>query len=534
MRRKGDPCSCQPCPRPSPCKTPRFVLGLLGSASHNAFLLLSLVLVTALLSPLPAQARQPGHYWQITYTDLPPSTLAYLPQGGYLPPFSANWPAGSNGSGVYVYTGDLNASVTGTVVATLTWIATNGNMQADPPPKQVYIAQTGYASENSPWNGLGLPPSGAGSALDGLSDPALAFGTGLVSKGKHLIQRDGSSGLIVLDPVTVSAINPVSVKQPNGSWNWGVGANSVSLTVAVDTRVVTITSSLGQTYHRELDATQKPIRVADVAAADGTAKATTLRPAGSGLPISYFVHAYGNWTNGSRYLLHCSSGDPGGSNYGNGDQATITGQFFLPADPICFLTMHYGTTATSEHAYAHLIDYGDGADGTANEYVTFHTKYEDWYKDLSKTIDHPLPLVSKGVVNASGDWVPMFIIDNNSPSPLTQSLKQDITLKKTMQGTIGGQVSGPIEAATFQANESITIGSETSKTFSVDTTFTGHAFTRTQFYEGQSWEERAGTCSVWVASGYQNEAIWNGVYAPSPAVASPGTNVTFYYPGYKP
>ena len=129
------------------------------------------------------------------------------------------------------------------MTTTLTWIpATGKTTVTDPPSEPVYIAETGFASEQSQWNGMGSAPGG-GSVSDGFGDMPVSTGTSMQAKGIHLIQRDGSSGTIVLPAVTLSAISPTCAFTNHGGPEWINSWVSAGLTVAADMRGVTISAS---------------------------------------------------------------------------------------------------------------------------------------------------------------------------------------------------------------------------------------------------------------------------------------------------
>jgi len=459
---------------------------------------MSLALLTlGLLSAPPVQAQGPGG-WQLDHYECTGADTWTDGDGGHTNP----WPATTTSQLAFGHQyGSPDQSV-GTVTAVFTW---QGGGQ---PTDRIPLVITSYAdAAGAPFG----PP-----ADDGFGDPGNGNGENC-SAGMHLVKvaNPDHKATVKTRPYSLSAICGSS-----GYTTW------VTFQASIDTsdtpRDVTITSSIDPTYHRETDSSGKPSKKENTPDAAGTVKADSVNlwDTQPEPMITYFGHPTGSWDPGSSYHWY----------------SAVTGYFdagtFAP--PSFFVDGYPPSITGQEHVNLNCTDLSDGANASANYYVTFHPKYSDWYRDPSKTVDHPLPLVSNGVVNGSGDWTYMFFIDNNSPNPITQNLKQDVTVKKTMQGTIGGQASGPVEAATLQANESITIGHETSKTFSVDTAFTGHAYTRTEFYEGQSWEERTGTCSVYGINGYQNDATWNGVYVSDPATASPGANLVTYYPGYKP
>ncbi len=198
--------------------------------------------LSLLLLPLPSRAGQ----WVVTYTNTGTSSVTPFNPFGFLPASVHHWPAGSSGGGI----GDsdtVDATASGSVTATLTWVPAQGQTSAsDPPPTvPVSIAETGTAKEYPDgWYGSGPAPLPGGSADNGLGDSPLVNGRGYLSTGTHLIQKDGSSGTITLDPVTLSASVPTSswvVTGPpdeygvDGQPDWFDGGSAgVNLVVQVD------------------------------------------------------------------------------------------------------------------------------------------------------------------------------------------------------------------------------------------------------------------------------------------------------------
>ena len=122
-----------------------------------------------------------------------------------------------------------DAMAIGSVTPTLTWVPAAGKtLQTDPPSEPVYILETASAFwsttyEPLPWTG--------GDASDGLGDSAVAvdliYGAGQTSSGTHLVQKDGSSGIIKLDPVWMDADTPTYTS----SSIWGYAQAGCSLSV---------------------------------------------------------------------------------------------------------------------------------------------------------------------------------------------------------------------------------------------------------------------------------------------------------------
>lgn len=241
----------------------------------KALALMGLVLLTfGFLCGRPAQAQSgypgggsgggypggggssdPGHYWAITYdhsNTISQHFVRDVPTLGQMTPTQS-----AGGSTI------LNDDDEDTITATLTWVPAAGlSLATDPPSEPVHIHESGRAWQQSLGSG-----ATTGTVDDGLGDPASDGGH--TSQGTHVLQKDGSSGTITLDAVTLKAINPVSTWQsqsgyPGGSsgypgdggtyysWDWTGGEDSISLDVAVvdDNRAVAIISPIETSYYK--------------------------------------------------------------------------------------------------------------------------------------------------------------------------------------------------------------------------------------------------------------------------------------------
>ena len=104
----------------------------------------------------------------------------------------------------------VDAASSGIVTATLTWMPAAGkSLSTDPPSEPVFILETALAAWST--SSAATPTAGA-YVSDGLGDPVLLnpsyLGGGQTSSGSHLIAQDGSSGIIRLGPIPMSAGTP--------------------------------------------------------------------------------------------------------------------------------------------------------------------------------------------------------------------------------------------------------------------------------------------------------------------------------------
>lgn len=128
------------------------------------------------------------------------------------------------------HTGGANAS--GTITATLTWLAADGVSPAKTKPlAKIYLMESTSAIFDYGY-GDATSSSVSASVDDGMNDPQVESG-GLTysSSGKHLVQADGSSGVITR---TVSMSATGSITDTQGLGNEYVA--SCDLTVTLDTR----------------------------------------------------------------------------------------------------------------------------------------------------------------------------------------------------------------------------------------------------------------------------------------------------------
>lgn len=248
--------------------------------------------------------------------------------------------------------------------------------------------------------------------------------------GAHLKRVTASGGVVTVSlsgNVTTDASNSLPYEkwwtQDNRSWYYVGGGNgatsanasgSASATAYPDSREVTISSSLGQTYHKSstrFDSSGVALPDPDIPDSDSTVHANTVKQeggAGDNISIEYDAHPVGAWASGSSYFWHLSSGDatPG---------AVQGGTFSLPNDPPYSYSGQYGASVTGqEHAYIHLTDAGDGSDGTANYYVQWHDSVENWQKhgssiEMQPTLygssNNPQPANGQVNVNVSSGQV---------------------------------------------------------------------------------------------------------------------------------
>lgn len=424
----------------------------------------------------------PGHYWEISYANTNTVNNHFerdKPTMGQMTPTQSS-------GGSTIINGDEEATVT----ATLTWVPdASKDMTTDPPPDKdhkVHIIESGRAWQQS----LGSGP-GTGTADDGLGDSAASDG-GHTSQGVHLIQRDGSSGTITLDPVTLKAINPVSTWQSGypgggsgggypggggyGYWDWTGGEGSISFFVAVDPdvnpRSVTITSSIDPTYHKD----PKTGKQANVAASDGTmtADSVNLWTQSPGPAITYYAHPTGSWDPNSSYHW-----------YSKVMETSDAGTFAPPPFPV----QYPGFVSTQEHINLHCIDANDGASATANYYVNWHDEIEDWITIVDKRQDGTLVRVT-----------PIYHPISEGKMSLETENKITVSQKATGEGSLGSDKVG------VKFGVELGVDFENSTKLSTEYSF---IVGKANWVERRPfWEHREGTVDNYDTHGYAGLLNW--------------------------
>jgi len=158
----------------------------------------------------------PGH-WDVSYSSKSATTSwDYV---GYDANYkstaksdSRQWPATGSGDGVQDGS-YLDAKMTGTVTATLTWVPTTGqDATSDPPSSSVIVTEYAGASARG-GSGTGKADDGWGDTSDQGGYPGSGASSGsspgyASSSGTHYEVKDGSSGSITVTSGTLSASTP--------------------------------------------------------------------------------------------------------------------------------------------------------------------------------------------------------------------------------------------------------------------------------------------------------------------------------------
>jgi len=396
----------------------------------------------------------------------------------------------------YATEGAAGTSGTAVFTAHFTWVPSTGQTAQSDPPTPLYVKET----VKSLWDASYSPsqPVPTGTADDGLGDQIILtndpqrYRENGTSSGTHLSQQSGSG------MVTLTRTLSVSIS-PGGRFN-------LIYTAAQDSRAVTISSSLGQTYSKGADgkpALNKP-------GSDGTLQDDTKVPGTffNRLGVTYGANPIGGWSSGSQYNWNLALDSI--SNSGTFNPASIypTGDNYSGGSIV--------KDGAREHAFIRLTDSNpEAASATANYWITFHNPVSGWVRNTM--IYHPLPVGGPPDPNNIGEWKLYTTASNNNPSgtpPSIVSCALGTSVTDTVGGTIGGSQTSTLSAddvsQAFQTNESMTFS--TAKSTSSTETYTAQnpAGYTTYVYYGVSSTDRAGTCDVWGTNGYQGISPWNG------------------------
>ena len=428
---------------------------------------------------------QGGPYWKITYTYV--KSLAWsTTKNGVTHTGTNTLPNADVQMGGSGYS-NVKLVETIQVAPTLSWVNSDGSPGANP-PSPVYVAEHGYSFAS------GIGATVAASADDGISDAEVAQNPGQLSEGIHLIQRQGGGGTITLPAITVATTSNVT------DTGYALAEVSWAFSVNIDTRGVTISSTNDPTYHRAI-VNGAATRVMDLRNADGSLDCNMVDTGDGTQDISYFANPWGTWHSGSTYAWTEST---------NEDDAS--GTFGGGTNPGGISETYTDTTKGGEDQITlALADPSDGAQCKNNYNMHFHDKYEDWVK--TNQVDYPqgLPTMS----NHAG-WTFQAQYTNGTSQPVTYTFTVTTSYTTTESGTIGGQVvtqlSDPIGFAQFQANESITCGSQVTQTVTGAATVTVQPGATKYFWTAPVLSDYYGVCSLWGASGYSSDLLWAGVW----------------------
>ena len=382
-----------------------------------------------------------------------------------MPYLNSNYTTSSNGASFNTGTGGVDSSVTGSVTATLTWQPATGQTPiTDPPPTQpVPILEIATAQENpGSWYG-GPVPTSAGTVSNGLGDSPVALGRGYIAKGSHLIQRDGSSGVITLAPVSMSAACPKTTVV-NGKIDWqGSQAVSVRLNVVLDTRSINIVRdgarTLGKVYSPDGQLHGEYVD------ASGGGHGETVYSAQPPNWQNFHVNFFGSWSQkpSDNILSTGTIPDVAWAWTPNESEDTwYTGKCEMPNSNITYnadgTESGKAASPTTYPVTYTATDNGDGAKASAAYTLVVHEQWDNLRLDPA----HPFDVVDNtNPVQINGQNYPVQMnLDYNTPAPVGPL---------TLGGTIGLQFSAQLNGS-FKLSDFFTLGGNFTATGSIAVT----------------------------------------------------------------
>ncbi len=419
--------------------------------------------------------------------------------------YMGTWPHGgwNDGDPFGGEHGPKTLDISSTITATIRWVKADGVTPAADPPAKVYLLEDATAS----WSGTdGEGRTVSGEARNGLGHACVARTdgrAGCTSQGKRLVQVDSSSGVIT------RSVSAVAIA--NGSSDSTIGNIdvSVSYSLTIDNRGVTITSSLDTTYGEDGNHQSVP----NVPDASGTTRADTVKPRPPYQQVTYVGNPIGSW--GGPYSYRHWYSSMTGRTWAGSFEDVDAFNFQVSYDS----SMNFGA---AEHIHLRLRDVQDGAEVTANYYLKFHDPVpkEHWARDPGFPKEHPYPLQPSPA--NSGDWFELNWESNPTGEPIPREFTVSETGSKSVTGEIGQQVQLGLDEGivngSFQINESLTIGKSVNRETSQTISYTIPAGCRTKLYWGWQWREHQGKCCVYGMGGHKGRYTWTA-YEP---VAAPG------------
>lgn len=387
---------------------------------------------------------------------------------------------------------------TGTVTVTADWVDTMGH-PAPNPPALVSLLFT----SNSRWDCPSSLTLSEHEAQDGWPEDreVLTDTKGIragQSYGRHLITYDASTGH-VRRTITVRC----GAKAHSQSSS-GVLHATIDVSACVDSRTAWITSSVDPTYHRELNAEGKPVRVANRQDPAGAAsygdQRESLAPFLLNPTVTYIAHMAGGRTADSSYHWYDSTTQRSG---GASSRSSP-----LPAP----LVSGYGSLAraggTQTHVHLRVIDAAaPGVQCTANYWLRYHFPFENWLR--TSALMRP-----RRIDRYITDWQTRAMeCDNPADAPRTFILDHDVEVSGRMSGSIRHSLGREADSRSLSRYESINIGETRTATLRRGLKITVPPHQRIEVWAAMITEDRTGTASVWDGHGYVRDTTWQGTWA---------------------
>jgi len=278
-----------------------------------------------------------------------------------------------------------------------TWVSASASASYGSSAQQWGLAALATATDGPPFNETASASAGDAPATSG---PASVIGYHLVTAavdpntGIAQVYLNGTLDRQAIDGVPFGSMTSPDFYQAspirtNGPTQASAGG-SVAAAVKQDNRAVTISTELGQTYHKStihFDSGGTALKAPNVLDGSGTLTDDTIKSAGAGdnAIITYIANVTGTWGRlnpevDATYLWHL--------NYGAGN-AFPSGTFFLPSDPPYDYLGQFGSNVSGPAHCSILLTDVDGASASANHYLNWHDPVEHWQPSGSNVQDTP-------------------------------------------------------------------------------------------------------------------------------------------------
>ena len=292
------------------------------------------------------------------------------------------------GTPVPLVVGSVSTTLDGAINAYFKYVGSGS-----PPDHADFLVTSSLSASVSPYSANYPASSQQASKLTGTATASLgqdtvtaaAPGQTSAQQTHHRLVRAQVSGGIATVTLSGSAtatadnhFNPyVGWLMPSVIWNGpntsvSAGA-SASAAARQDSREVTISSSIGQTYHKG----NNNVPELNVRAGDGSITDDTVVPDPStGTSVTYQAHRAGTWGSDSTYTWACSLTNYGSSGVFN--SSSLFGNQTIP-DFSGVYNNPPATAGKSDTVTLTLTDGSDGSVGSNTATVKFHNLTENWY-----------------------------------------------------------------------------------------------------------------------------------------------------------
>lgn len=458
-----------------------------------------------------------------------PDSINYDPNRGFVFPYFDSIYVPDGGSGT--------ANISGTVTGVAKWCY-DWDHPAPNPPSKVYLRQSGSAmwqvTDSTHIEDV-APHGSASNGLGNAEGPLVGYdpvtSTGGSSSGSHLIQRDGSSGIVEV-PGSPSA--DVSATPPADRSSGTSLHASVGFSLVEDPRSVIVVSSLGTTYYKGADNQRVPN---DYLASGAIKEDTVIPDEGSSSSISYGAVTGGTWGQPSSYEWKSQVTGASLSGLWNDPLYADPGMFGSPSsNGVPSFPVTYSQPplipGQIETVKVKVMDGQDAAEAENENLVIFHNPVEGWQRDSGYPKHHPLP--ASPSPQDYGDWTLAGTETNPTSQPQPGG---KVTLSAGTSEANSGQIGSGFDLGltvkaingAFHYNENYSITDTYTFTASQDVTWTLPPNSRCYKFWAYGWTEHSGKCDIYQADGFRGVFGFSGVQYDSAPGDQPGISTYVWH-----